>query len=180
MMLPSSRTYAFWLALFRIYLGLFWLEHGLGKILARPAFGAPDGPMAQFLNTMLPHTKGPYHDFLVGYVMPNLPQFGFAVEFGELVTGTLLLLGFLTPLGALIGIVLALNYWLSKGALVGFSAYAGLDVMTAAATALCLVLPVGRFLGIDALFARRGARPKPLPATPRPTVVVTPPPGPRA
>ena len=157
-MLPSPRTYAFWLALVRIYTGIFWLDHGLGKLRAHPAFGAPDGMMAQFIGGELGKTApGPYHDFLERIVTPNLAQFAFLVQLGELTAGILLLLGLFSRAGAVVGVVLALNYFAAKGAFASVAGYAGIDILAAALTAISVVLPTGRYVGFDAITARRPA-----------------------
>ncbi len=119
-MLPSSRTYGFWLALVRIYTGFFWLEHGLGKLHAR-AFGAPGGQLSQFLALHVRDSTGPYHEFLTGFVVPNAALVGYAVMLGEMTAGALLLAGLFTRVGALLGVFLAVNYWLARG---GFNALA--------------------------------------------------------
>jgi uncharacterized membrane protein YphA (DoxX/SURF4 family) len=181
-MLPSPRTYAFWLALFRIYMGGYWLEHGLGKLLAHPAFAAPGGFLEEFLKDAVGKTSGPYHDFIAGVVVPNLSVFGSLVEFGETAAGALLLLGLFSRVGALLGTFLVLNYWMAKGDYAGFSTYSGIDILTAAATALHLVLPTGRFLGFDAFMGRRKTvvaapvPPRTAPPPARPPPLVTPPP----
>ncbi len=182
-MLPSSRSYGFWLALVRIYTGIFWLEHGLGKLHTKPAFGAPGGPMATFLSEQAGQTTGFYHVFLTGTVLPNLPTFAYAVELGEMVAGALLLVGLFTRVGALIGVVLALNYWLAKGGVEhliatssgvhGFAGFSGLEMCAVVLTAISLVLPTGRVLGIDA-FGQRRPRPAPQ-ATFRPVAPPAPP-----
>ncbi len=71
MKLPSSSTYAFWLALFRIYAGAFWLMHGIPKFLHSEEFMPPGGMMTQFLNTQISHTGGMYQAFLMHIVLPN-------------------------------------------------------------------------------------------------------------
>jgi uncharacterized membrane protein YphA (DoxX/SURF4 family) len=185
-MLPSSRSYASWLALVRVYTGFFWLEHGLGKLRAQPAFGAPNGALAQFLAEQTTKTVGPYHDFLVTVVAPNLPTFAYAVELGELLAGALLLAGLFTRFGALIGVVLALNYWAAKGGFHGLAASSGFEMCAAVLTALSLVLPTGRYFGLDALGtrgrarapagvgpdARRAGPPPPMPSAPGPGATV--------
>ena len=179
-MLPSPRTYAFWLALLRIYLGIFWLEHGLGKLRSNPAFGAPGGLMSQFLATNLAKSTGPYHDFLATIVQPNLTAFAFLVQAGEIATGGLLLVGLFTRLGGLLGVFLALNYLVAKGNLTGMSAFTGLDMLAAVASAVNLVLPTGRYLGFDGLLTPRPATSRAVPPHPvqrsAPPPIVTPPP----
>lgn len=193
-MLSSPRTYGFWLALFRMYIGFVWIEHALGKLLGPQPFGGPGGFLSQFIGDAVSKTSGPYHDFLASVVMPNIQTFGYLVEFGELTTGVLLFFGLFTRLGALLGIFLALNYWFAKGQFAGLSTYGGTDIMMAAACAVNLLLPTGRFFGLDALIGRGKRvrapapqpaaqwtpapppRPAPPPAADRPTPLVTPPP----
>jgi uncharacterized membrane protein YphA (DoxX/SURF4 family) len=182
-MLPSPRSYAFWLAIFRIYMGAYWLEHGLGKLMGHPPFAAPGGFFEAFLKDGVTKTSGPYHDFLAGVVVPNLSIFGSLVEFGETATGALLLLGLFSRLGGLLGVFLALNYWMAKGLYTGLSPYTGIDILTAVASALNVVLPTGRFLGLDAFMGRRRRvvapsvpPPQRMPPPTGPPPIVTPPP----
>lgn len=153
MKLPSSSTYAFWLALFRIYAGAFWLMHGIPKFLNSQDFMPPNGMMVQFLTTQISHVSGPYQSFLIHVVLPNVSFFAELVRLGEVVTGLLLLLGFYTRLGGLIGVLLALNYISAKGGLMHLSVWSGLDSAALVLSAINLVLPTGRVLGVDGLLA---------------------------
>jgi uncharacterized membrane protein YphA (DoxX/SURF4 family) len=111
------------LALGRIGFGLYFLAQAWdktargwlvsGEPLARFLFG---NPAAQ------PPTRGAvanaeafYRPFLESVVQPNVLLFAQLVTIGEWVAGILLLLGLLTRLGALVGMVLVLNYMLMKG-----------------------------------------------------------------
>ena len=87
-------------------------------------------------------------------VLPNAWFFAELVRLGEVVTGCLLLLGFYTRLGGLIGVLLSLNYISAKGGLAHLSVWSGLDSAALVLSALSLVLPTGRVLGIDGLLAR--------------------------
>ncbi|HTX57899.1 MAG TPA: TQO small subunit DoxD [Candidatus Acidoferrales bacterium] len=165
MKLPSSATYGFWLALLRIYAGAFWLMHGIPKFLHGEDFMPPNGMMVPFLNTQIQHTSGPYQAFLTNVVLPNASFFAELVRLGEVVTGCLLLLGFYTRFGALIGILLALNYISAKGGLAHLDVWSGLDSAALALTAVSLVLPTGRVLGVDGILARLRRRPEPSAAT---------------
>ncbi len=153
MKLPSARTYAYWLALFRIYAGAFWLMHGIPKFLNSQDFMPPNGMMTQFLNTQISHNSGPYQAFLTNVVLPNAWFFAELVRLGEVVTGCLLLLGFYTRLGGLIGVLLSLNYISAKGGLMHLSVWSGLDSAALVLSAINLVLPTGRVLGVDGLLA---------------------------
>lgn len=159
MKLPSSSTYGFWLALVRLYTGAFWLMHGIAKFTQSQDFMPPTGMMQAFVNSAVANTHGPYQTFLTNVVLPNAWLFAELVRIGEVLAGTLLLLGFFSRGGAVIGMLLALNYLTAKGGLMHFSMWAGID---AAAFVLCfinLVLPTGRVLGIDGLLAHLRARP---------------------
>jgi uncharacterized membrane protein YphA (DoxX/SURF4 family) len=159
--LPSSSTYALWLALFRIYAGAFWLMHGIPKFLNADEFMPPNGMMMQFLNQQITATSGPYQGFLVHVVLPNAGFFAELVRLGEVVTGCLLLLGFYTRLGGFIGMLLAFNYLTAKGGLAHLSVWSGLDSAAFVLSALNFVLPTGRVLGIDGLLSRLRRKPEP-------------------
>ena len=159
MKLPSSTTYAVWLAFFRIYTGVFWLMHGIPKFTQSQDFMPPNGMMTQFLNAQITHNSGPYQAFLTNVVLPNAWFFAELVRIGEVVTGCLLLLGFYTRLGGLIGVLLSLNYISAKGGLMHLSVWSGLDSTALVLSALSIVLPTGRVLGVDAILARLRRRP---------------------
>ncbi len=179
MKLPSNTVYASWLALFRLYAGAFWLLHGIPKFTQSQDFMPPTGFMPDFVNNAIAHTSGWYHGFLLDTVLPNVSLFAELVRLGEVVTGALLVLGAFTRLGGLIGVLLALNYITAKGGLAHASMWSGLDAAALVLSALNVVLPTGRILGIDALLARSRAARKPeaVPATPaEPAVFVDEPP----
>lgn len=157
--LPSSTTYGFWLAVLRLYAGAFWLMHGVPKFTQSQTFMPPSGIIVQFVNSSIQNTHGGYQAFLTNIVLPNINLFAELVRLGEVVTGALLFLGFFTRFGGLIGMVLALNYLTAKGDVSHFSSWSGLDAAAFALSAVNLVLPTGRFFGVDALLARsRAAR----------------------
>lgn len=174
MRLPSSSTYGFWLAILRFYAGAFWLMHGIPKFTQSQDFMPPSGFMMQFLNNAVANTHGPYQTFLTNTVLPNASLFAELVRLGEVVTGCLLLLGFFTRLGGFIGVLLALNYLSAKGGLAHLSVWSGLDAAALALSAVNLVLPTGRVLGVDALLGR-SRRAQPAPANAQPVFVDEPP-----
>ena len=91
-------------------------------------------------------------------VLPNAYFFAELVRLGEVVTGCLLLFGFYTRLGGLIGMLLALNYLSAKGGLAHLSVWSGLDSAAFVLSALNVVLPTGRVLGVDGLLWRSTKR----------------------
>ncbi len=157
MKLPSSSTYAFWLAVVRCYTGVFWLMHGIPKFTQSRDFMPPSGMMMGFLNAAITHTSGTYQWFLTYVVLPNASLFAEFVRLGEVITGALLLLGVFTRFGAILGVLLALNYLSAKGGLAHLSVWSGLDSTALVLSAINLVLPTGRMLGIDGLLGRTKA-----------------------
>lgn len=154
MKLPSNTVYASWLALFRIYVGAFWLMHGIPKFTQSQDFMPPSGMMMGFVNNAALHTTGWYQHFLMTVVLPNVNIFAELVRVGEVVTGALLFLGAFTRFGGILGVLLSLNYLTAKGGLAHLTMWSSLDSAAFVLSALNVVLPTGRVLGIDALLAR--------------------------
>ena len=152
--LPSSSRYAFWLAILRLYAGAFWLMHGIPKFTQSQTFMPPNGMIVAFLNSAITNTSGPYQAFLTNVVLPNIGVFAELVRLGEVVTGALLFFGFFTRLGGFIGMLLAINYLTAKGGIAHLSSWSGLDAAAFMLSAINLVLPTGRYLGVDALLGR--------------------------
>jgi len=158
MKLPSARVYGGWLALVRILTGAIWLTHGVPKFLHSDAFMPPNGAFAGYLQRGIVATTGPYHDFLANVVAPNAGLFAELVRLGEVCVGISLALGLLTRVGAFVGVLLPLNYLAARGGLGSFSEWGALDGAMLLLSAINLVLPTGRVIGCDALFARRSPR----------------------
>lgn len=152
--LPSSTAYAGWLAIVRILTGAMWLSHGIPKFTQSMQFMPPGGFMADYVNRGLQATTGPYHTFLQTVVEPNLPIFAELVRLGEVLVGISLVLGALTRLGGLFGVVLTLNYIAARGHMLSSATLQSLDFGLLVLSLTSLLLPTGRFLGVDALFAR--------------------------
>jgi uncharacterized membrane protein YphA (DoxX/SURF4 family) len=158
MTVPSARTYAGWLAIVRILTGVLWLIHGIPKFTNATAFMPPNGMIVTYVQRGLANARSPYHDFLATVVQPNISLFAELVRLGEVVAGLLLVLGLFTRLGGLIGIILPLNYLAARAGLGSASQWASADGSMLLLSAISLVLPTGRALGIDALFAPRRER----------------------
>jgi len=152
-MLPSNRLYGFWLALLRIALGAAWLVHAVPKFTTG-AFMPPDGFMPKLLAQGVQNTTGPYHDFLLNTVTPNVGLFAELIRAGEAIVGTLLVLGFLSRIGALGGLFLLANYMLVQGEPSTLTGWSGLDGAMVLLCAINVVLPTGRVLGLDWFFNR--------------------------
>jgi uncharacterized membrane protein YphA (DoxX/SURF4 family) len=153
----NAIPYAPWLFILRLYMGLFWLDHGLRKVTDRNWAG-PNGDCAGFVSQTIAHTGGWFHDFVTGTVLPNINVFAYLVAWGETLVGVSLLLGLLTAVGAIGGMFLAANYMLLKGGPTVNDGWASYEGATIALCFMCLVLPVGRAWGLDTLVFRRSAR----------------------
>jgi uncharacterized membrane protein YphA (DoxX/SURF4 family) len=163
-------TYARCLALIRILTGVIWLSHGIPKFTHSAEF-MPSGPvdcgtignaqpiMATYICSGLLHTVGPYHQFMASVVLPNMGIFAELVRLGEVLTGLALLLGVLTRLGGLAGMLLTINYLAARGTLLSSMTLQSMDFALFLLCAISLLLPTGRVLGVDALWARRRSAP---------------------
>jgi thiosulfate dehydrogenase [quinone] large subunit len=158
--LPAPATYATWLALARVVTGIIWLAHGVPKFLHPEAFMPPNGFVAAYIARGVATTSGSYHTFLLQTVQPNLQLFAQLVRFGEVLVGLSLVLGALTRIGGLFGVLLPLNYLLARGNLTWSQSLQSPELVLAVLSAISLVLPTGRFLGFDGLFAYARRRPK--------------------
>lgn len=201
MALPSARMYAWVLALLRIYVGLFWLSRAIPKFMNPAAFLPPNGSMS----LTLAHAgamRGPLHAFFVGTILPHADIYAQVIRAGELVAGALLLLGLFTRVGGLLGVLLGGAALLAQP-LTPIGAWSNVEAAAVAMSAINLLLPTGRALGLDGVFGRKPllyedltdmpippARPEPPPPQqpqPQPTsstveattgVIVPPPPAP--
>lgn len=153
-MLPSASRYAAVLAALRIFTGLAWISHGIGK-LTNPQWGTPDGGFVSFVGDMVHDTSGPYHDFITGFVLPHANVFSGLVAWGETLTGVSLLLGLWTRAGGVVGVFLPLNYWAAKSGFLQWTSLGGLDLGTAALSIINALLPTGLVWGLDGVIAAR-------------------------
>jgi uncharacterized membrane protein YphA (DoxX/SURF4 family) len=157
--LPSAAAYARWLAFLRLVTGGIWLIHAIPKFTQSDDWMPPNGFIVLYVAKGLQTTNpaGPYHAFLANVVQPNIVLFAELVRLGELAVGVSLVLGILSRLGGLGGVLLTLNYMAARGGLLSFDAWASLDACLLMLSLTSLVLPTGRVLGIDAFFGRKAA-----------------------
>jgi uncharacterized membrane protein YphA (DoxX/SURF4 family) len=101
------------LALVHIAFGLYFLVQAFDKTQKQ---WLTDGQqLTRFLQSQSPHAEGWYRQLLQTDILPHASLFARLVTLGEWGAGISLLLGVLTPLGALAGMWLVLNYMLTKG-----------------------------------------------------------------
>ncbi len=84
----------------------------LGGFLPLPAAsGRWHGVMPKLLSKYIATTPFPwYHDFVTNVVLPHSALFAQLTAFGETAVGLGLLLGLATPVAAVVGLLLVLNY----------------------------------------------------------------------
>jgi thiosulfate dehydrogenase [quinone] large subunit len=153
-MLPPASRYAAVLAALRIFTGVAWLSHGIGK-LTNPKWALPGGSFEGIVNDINGGTSGAYHDFVTGIVLPHAALFATLVAWGETLTGVALVLGLFTRFGGAVGTFLALNYWAAMGAFAHWTSIGGLEMVHAALSFVNVLLPTGLVAGLDGVIAAR-------------------------
>jgi uncharacterized membrane protein YphA (DoxX/SURF4 family) len=138
--------------LLRLLVGCMWWQQSLWKI--PPNY---DG-LVYWMKQMVDHAAIPLQGRLVGgIVIPHIHLFGPLVYAVEVLIAASLLLGLATRIGAILGVLMALNLWLGLYSAPGEWpwTYGFLIIVMA----LFVVDPPGRSLGADALLRRRGHLP---------------------
>lgn len=141
-------------AFLRIYLGVILFITVLGKLTRDAPFATE---MLGFLGGVV--RRGAfrwYIDFIQQVVIPHAGLFSYLVMTGELIAALSLLTGTATRIGAVIAMLLFLNFMLSKGRI-----FWSPDSQDAAVFFIGLVVflsRAGRVWGVDALLAKRWPR----------------------
>jgi thiosulfate dehydrogenase [quinone] large subunit len=153
----KERTYLWYLAVLRIYIGYYMLLQGWRKFQRDFPKGDWIGRQIGDLATvdLFPW----YKRFLMDYVAPHHELFGYLVMIGEIAVGACLLVGFLTRASAAIGLFMLINYYLGPGMARGGATLAQQQTFIIALAIIVLSSP-GRTLGLDGLFSasRKGSR----------------------
>lgn len=112
------------MATLRVFFGIVYLHNGLAKILPAVPNLWPDTPLGFVINAegnrsaqsilqfeviTQNHPIAPYRDLVQNVILPNFGVFGFGIGLLETVVGVLLIVGFLTPIAALIAAGMALH-----------------------------------------------------------------------
>ena len=152
----KERTYLWYLAVLRIYVGYYLFFQGIGKFQRNfpkgDWIGRQIGDIASL--DLYPWYKG----FLQRYVVPHSELFGYLIMIGEIAVGVGLLLGLFTRLSALVGLFMLANYYLGPGTARGGTMLAQQQIFIIALAIFILAGP-GRTLGLDGLlFSGAGAK----------------------
>jgi uncharacterized membrane protein YphA (DoxX/SURF4 family) len=107
------------LTVLRVFLGLFFLFEGLGKIrwFANPSMLA--ATFAEWSRSVPADSISAW--YLHRIAVPGVPIFARLVPLGELSAGVALIVGFWTPLFALVAFFMALNFQIASGAVFRYS-----------------------------------------------------------
>jgi len=151
----KERTYLWYIALLRIYVGYYMLTQGIRKFQRDFPKGDWIGRQIGDLSTLDLYPW--YKQFLVNIVVPYQEFFGYLVMFGEIAVGACLLLGLMTRLSALVGLFMLINYYLGPGTARGGAMIAQQQTFIVILIIVALSNP-GRTLGLDGLFS--GSRSK--------------------
>jgi thiosulfate dehydrogenase [quinone] large subunit len=101
-----------WLAVLRIGIGLWWVKSVLHKDIPKFVRGGMVSWTTDLANS---HPWSGYGTAIKALVNRGASWFPYLVVLGEFAVGVGLILGFLTPLAALVGIFMNINYLLFAG-----------------------------------------------------------------
>jgi uncharacterized membrane protein YphA (DoxX/SURF4 family) len=147
-----TRGFFAFLAFLRIAAGASLVSSGLLKLSWFTSTAALDQKLADWAA----HPANPLVAKYLALAAPHHGLFARLVVLGELGLGTLLVLGFLTPLAALLAFVMVLQFQLASGQMFGLGYLRGESGLV-----YLLVYPVlffgraGTALGIDGMLSRR-------------------------
>ncbi len=148
----KEKTYLWYIAVLRIYVGYYMLQQGIRKFQRDFPKGDWIGRQIGDLATLDIYPW--YKKLLMTYVLPHQELFGYLVMIGEIAVGAFLLLGLLTRWSALIGLFMIVNYYLGPGMARGGATLAQQQTFIVALVLFVLADP-GRALGLDGLFFAR-------------------------
>lgn len=155
----SAKSHSFWLAIFRVYVGVLWLLEGINKV--REGWLNPDnifivqvagvsgaseqtGEAVEAVAQTVPLLSQPpaiYKWFMDTFVAPNAFLFQAAVVLTEIAIGLALIAGLFTFIAAVASIFMSLNFILS--------AMAGAEILWFIFGSIALCSGAGRALGLD-------------------------------
>ncbi|MCB1842418.1 MAG: DoxX family protein [Halioglobus sp.] len=137
------------IAVLRVYTGVFFAFHGLGKLRGH---NFAEG-LAGFVNGSLESSFSFYRPFLESMVLAHSALFAVLVAWGEFALGVALVLGFATRYAAFGGALMVANFWFAKGQ--GWLAGDNHDVIWLAILLVLALVPAGRIAGLDGRLADR-------------------------
>jgi uncharacterized membrane protein YphA (DoxX/SURF4 family) len=150
----SERTYLWYIAPLRLYVGYYLLHQGIRKYQRGFPHGDWIGRQIGDLATVEIYPW--YRTFLIEYVVSHREVFGYLITSGEILAGAALLLGLLTRFSASIALFMLINYYLGPGMARGGVSMAQ-QQMFIIALVIIFLSNAGRSLGLDGLiFSSKG------------------------
>lgn len=131
------------IVLLRVYTGVFFAYHGIGK-LRHDDFASG---LAGFVTGKLETCFAFYRPFLESVILPSKEIFAPLVAWGELAIGLALIIGLATRYAAFIGAFMVLNFWFAKGE--PFLAGSNHDIVWFVILIVLGFIPAGKIAGLD-------------------------------
>ncbi len=144
----KGHSSALWLAIGRITIGYIFLTSGLGK-LTNPGFAASMPDTLTRFASQNPHLW--YKSFLLSTAIPHAALFGLLTGWGETLVGISLILGAITPLGAIGALFLNFNIYFASGWT--SPSTNSLSILMIVMDVVILLGMAGRVLSVDQLLA---------------------------
>ena len=110
---PTAGAAATGLRVLAMFLGVFLIFEGLGKLAWFSDSGQLQGALQGWLKDAPPTSRW----YLETFAIPGVPMFARLVPLGELVAGAALLTGFWTRLAAAAAFLMVLNFHVASGAI---------------------------------------------------------------
>ena len=148
----KERTYLWYIALLRIYIGYYFLQQGIRKY--QRDFPHSDW-IARYIGDLPNLDLYPwYNKLLMTYVVPHHELFGYLIMVGEVLVGVCLVTGLFTRLSALVGLFMVSNYYLGHGVIRGGATLAQEQIFSVSLI-IFLLSNAGRAIGLDGLFSAK-------------------------
>ena len=158
MQLPLTNA-ALSILLVRLFLAYEWLNSGTGKIQSiLTNSSAYFAGLSNVFGTVWTKTN-PYPfmtSFLTNVAAPNASTFVTLVAVVEVLVGLSMILGLLTRVGAVGGVIMNLIFYFAAGHT--SASTAGINLMMIGAQLAMIIAPGGRVLGLDAILHRKFTR----------------------
>ena len=153
----KERTYLWYLAVLRVYIGYYLLTQGIRKY--QRDFPKSDWIGRQIGDLANLELYAWYRRFMTDYVVPHNELFGYLVMIGEIGVGVCLLVGFFTRAAAAVGLFMVINYYLGPGMARGGAMVAQQQTFMIVLAIFILANP-GRTAGLDGWLSRSRSKGK--------------------
>ncbi|HLX11260.1 MAG TPA: DoxX family protein [Bacteroidota bacterium] len=141
----------------RLALAVFFLHEGIGKI--SDGWLLDSAPLVKQLKSFDEDAVGYHKQYLERVAIPHANIWSRAIPLGEAAVGLSMLLGLLVRLSAFCGILMILNLHAANGFLWSFQFFfISSAIMLFSILLVVLIAGAGRWMGIDAVIAKKRPR----------------------